>query len=79
MPPNNHAWPWGQYETKLLAILAQAIDFFWKDFKPGISKPHKKLDIVEWLLERGVPSENIAQAMATIIRPDGLPTRSKRK
>lgn len=75
----NHFWPWGKYETKLLAILAQAIDHFWKDYKPGISKPLKQPDIVEWLLARGVPSENIAKAMATIIRPDGLPTRSKIK
>jgi hypothetical protein len=79
MPSSNHVWPWGKYETKLLATLAQAVDHFWRDFDPDNPNPPKKLEVVDWLLAHGVPSENMAIAIATIIRPDGLPTRSKRK
>lgn len=79
MPSSNHVWPWGKYETKLLATLALAVDQFWKDFEPGNPNSPKKWEVVDWLMTHGVPSENIAKAIATIIRPDGLPTRSKSK
>ncbi len=79
MPSSNHVWPWGKYETNLLAKLALAADHFWKDYDPKNSTPPKQWDVVDWLLEHGVSSRNMAEAIATILRADGLPTRSKRK
>lgn len=75
----NHMWPWGKHETDLLAKLALAADHFWKDYDPKNSTPPKQWDVVDWLLEHGVSSRNMAEAIATILRPDGLPTRSKIK
>lgn len=72
-------WPWGTHETELLRKLALAADHFWKDYDPKNSAPPKQWDVVDWLLEHGVPSKNMAEAIATILRADGLPTRSKRK
>lgn len=79
MPSSNHAWPWGKYETQLLAKLALAADHFWKDYDPDSANPPKQWDVVDWLMTHGVPSKNMAEAIATILRADGLPTRSKRK
>lgn len=79
IPLGNHVWPWGKYETNLLATLALAADKFWKDYNPNTSNPPKQPEVVSWLLRNGAPSNNIAEAIATILRADGLPTRSKRK
>ncbi|MDP2267225.1 MAG: hypothetical protein Q8J70_11790 [Thiobacillus sp.] len=79
MQSGNHVWPWGKYETNLLATLALAADKFWGNYDPNNSTPPKQLEVVGWLLKNGAPSNNIAEAIATILRADGLPTRSKRK
>jgi hypothetical protein len=72
-PPN--LWPWGGYETELLRILAATVNEFWAN--PDDAEPTNDF-IVNWILtsyegNRRV-SKNIADAIATIIRPDGLKT-----
>ncbi len=67
-------WPWGTYETTLLRALAEAVKRFWVNFDPTDQSTAPKNEVViEWLEQRGV-STNLAKAMATILRPDGLPT-----
>lgn len=80
MPSSNLSWPWGDYETDLLNKIALAVEHFWKDFDTDSTKSiPKKMEVTDWLVKHGVKSNNIAEAIATIIRPDGLSTRPKRK
>ena len=79
-PDGEHAiierakWPWGTYETTLLRALADAAERFWVNFDPtdSTTAPRNE-EVIAWLDRRGV-SVNVAKAMATILRPDGLPT-----
>lgn len=71
-------WPWGRYDTALLRKLAQAADRFWKLYDPEDPTTAPKNPIViAWLIEQGV-SSNIAKAIATILRDERLPTRTKK-
>lgn len=67
-------WPWGNYETENLRRLSAAAQKFWKLYDPSdpSTAPTNK-DVGEWLRAQGV-SNRIADAMATILRADGLPT-----
>ena len=67
-------WPWGDHETKALNLMAQAARKFWSLYDPNDPTTSRTNDEVsEWLESQGA-SKNIAQAMATILRADGLPT-----
>lgn len=74
----NVNWPWGRHETDLLRKLAGAAERFWGNYDPGdpTTAPVSP-QVIDWLKGQGV-SANIAQAMATILRADGLPTRTKK-
>ncbi|MDR0701230.1 MAG: hypothetical protein LBF61_02285 [Azoarcus sp.] len=68
-------WPWGNYETALLRKLAQAAEKFWKLYDPDdkTTAPTNK-QVCSWLVEdQGVPNRT-AEAIATILRADGLPS-----
>ena len=68
------SWPWGTYETTLLRALADAAERFWVNFDPtDLTTAPKNEKVVDWLEHRGI-STNLAKAIATILRPDGLPT-----
>lgn len=75
-PPSttNSQWPWGDYETELLKHLAAAATKFWKNYDPtdNSTAPTNK-QVSSWLEENGVSSRT-AEAMASILRADGLPT-----
>jgi hypothetical protein len=66
-------WPWGNHDTALLQHLAAAADRFWKRYDPtdSTTAPTNK-QVKEWLTERGV-ADRVAEIMAQILRPDGLP------
>lgn len=66
--------PWEQHDTKLLRILAAAADRFWKNYDPKdrTSAPTNE-QVVTWLEAQGVTTR-IANAMATILRADDLPS-----
>lgn len=67
-------WPWGSYETELLSHLAAAAEKHWVRFDPAdFTTAPKNNDVIKWLKDRDV-TENIAKAIATILRHDGLPT-----
>ena len=66
-------WPWGSHETELLRHLAAAADRWWKNYDPSdLTTAHTNQQVIDWLKQRGV-SERTAEAMATILRADGLP------
>ena len=66
-------WPWGDYETKLLGILAEAVDVFWIRYDPeDKSTAPTNSQVIAWLTKRGV-ARRMAEVMATILRADGLP------
>jgi hypothetical protein len=68
------AWPWGTHETELLRHLAAAGGRFWVNFDPSdpTTAPTNE-DVSTWLTARGV-SKRMADAMASILRADGLAT-----
>jgi hypothetical protein len=71
-------WPWGRYDTDLLRKLAGAVERFWINHDPKEPDTAPTNDeVIEWLKAQDV-SGNIAQAMATIIRPDKLPPGRRR-
>lgn len=67
-------WPWGNHETELLRKLAAAASNFWALYDPEQkdTAPTNQ-QVSKWLQAKGVP-ERTADAMATILRADGLPT-----
>jgi hypothetical protein len=67
-------WPWGSHETELLRHLEDAAKRWWANFDPAdnTTAPRNE-DVSAWLQARSV-STRIADAMATILRADRLPT-----
>lgn len=67
-------WPWGNHETELLRKLAAAAARFWTnyDLTDNTTAPTNQA-VATWLKEQGV-AERVAEIMAQILRPDGLPT-----
>ena len=67
-------WPWGAHETKLLTELAAAARHWWANFDPSdnTTAPTNQ-QVSDWLQKRGATAR-MADAMATILRADGLPT-----
>lgn len=67
-------WPWGSYETRLLSLLSEAATTFWVKYDPNDlrSAPTTK-KVEKWLREHGA-SGNEAEAIAKILRVDGLRT-----
>ena len=67
-------WPWGNHETELLRKLAAAAAKFWTNYDPTdkTTAPTNQ-QVSDWLQKQGV-SKPTADAMATILRADGLPT-----
>lgn len=72
---NESKWPWGTHHTEALGHLEAAALRFWKLYDPDddSTAPTNK-QVAEWLQsERGL-SQKMAEAMASILRADGLPT-----
>lgn len=71
---NPGPWPWGAHETTLLRELAATANQFWALYDPSDQSTAVTNDVVvQWLRDRG-NSKNMAEAMATILRADGLKT-----
>jgi hypothetical protein len=65
-------WPWGTHTTPELDELALAVRKWWVnvDMTDPTSVPTNET-VINWLLERGKVSKNLASAIASIIRPPG--------
>lgn len=67
-------WPWGSHETKLLRELADVTTRYWSMYDPeDYTTAPTNEQVIEWLVERGV-AKRTAEAMATILRADNIPT-----
>ena len=68
-------WPWGNHQTKLLEHLEAAAREFWTcyDSQNAKATAPKNETVVAWLKERKV-SKLMANSIATMLRPDDLPT-----
>ncbi len=73
--PAGKRWPWGDHHTELLGHLEAAAREFWVNYDPqNRKKTAPKNDaLIQWLKARKVSTKQ-AEAMATMLRADGLPT-----
>lgn len=74
--PSPPIWPWGSHQTKALGHLDSAAREFWTAYDPANAKATapKNDDVVRWLVSQHQVSNSMAKAIATMLRPDGLPT-----
>ena len=72
-------WPWGEHHTETLGHLEAAARKFWVLYDPGDFSTAPTNEMVsEWLQsERGISREK-ARSIASMLRPDGLPTGPRR-
>ena len=76
--PSSH-WPWGNHHTATLGHLEAAARHFWTLYDPDdIGTAPTNEMVASWLQdERGISKEK-ARAIASMLRPDGLPTGPRR-
>ena len=76
--PYSH-WPWGNHHTATLGHLEAAARHFWTLYDPDdIGTAPTNEMVASWLQdERGISKEK-ARAIASMLRPDGLPTGPRR-
>jgi len=68
-------WPWGDHHTELLGHLEATARRYWQNYDPtdATTAPTNK-DVAEWLMNERKLSQKPAEAIASMLRPDGLPT-----
>jgi len=68
-------WPWGNHHTELLGHLEAAARRYWQNYDPAdaTTAPTNK-DVAEWLITERKLSQKPAESIASMLRPDGLPT-----
>lgn len=72
-------WPWGEHTTQALELLKAAAFEFWAGFeadKPEEAPTSKEVEA--WLVQRGA-SAGLAEAIARLLRADGLPAGPRPK
>lgn len=68
-------WPWGSHTTDLLGHLEAAAHRFWKNYDMSdIGTAPTNRDVAEWLVKERSVSKTMADAIASILRIDGLRT-----
>lgn len=69
--PRGHAFEAAGYHSKDLLLTVQAAKEWWSDVDIGDRDAYPKNDdVVQWARENGASSGRVADAIATIIRPD---------
>lgn len=69
------AWPWGSHHTAALGHLEVAARRFWVNHDPAdFSTAPKNTEVSDWLQRERNVTANMANAIASILRMDGLPT-----
>lgn len=68
-------WPWGNHHTELLGHLEAAARRYWVNYEPtdATTAPINK-DVSDWLIAERKVSKTMADSIASMLRPDGLPT-----
>lgn len=68
-------WPWGNHHTKALGHLEAAATRWWLNYDPDDSSTApRNQDVIDWLVKEREVSRTLAEAMASILRVDGLKT-----
>ncbi len=68
-------WPWGDHHTELLGHLSAAAWRHWKLYDPSdIGSAPTNKSVVDWLVKERKVSKSMAEAIASILRVDGLRT-----
>jgi hypothetical protein len=84
LSPVNHLppakWPWGNHDTPALMALLDAAKQWWSTYDPAdFSTAPRNKEVESWLIsEKGQP-KRIAEAMATILRAEGVRTGPRPK
>ena len=72
-------WPWGNHHTETLGHLEAAAGRFWRLYDSDDIGTAPTNEMVEaWLQEERGISKSKAKAIASMLRPDGLPTGPRR-
>lgn len=68
-------WPWGNHHTNLLGHLEAAAKQWWTYYDPAdaTTAPTNKV-VSEWLIKERKLKKRPAEYIASMLRPDGLPT-----
>jgi hypothetical protein len=68
-------WPWGVHHTEMLGHLEAAARRHWVNYDPtdATTAPINK-DVSAWLMNERKVSKKVAESIASMLRPDGLPT-----
>ena len=70
----NH-WPWGSHHTELLGHLEAAAQNFWVNHDPDdLGTLPTNVVVSGWLQKTRGVSKTMANSIASMLRPDGLPT-----
>lgn len=74
-PVSGQRWPWGNYETAALSLLAAAAEKFWTLYDPSEPSTAPNNEQIEaWLKDEHKVSARLASSIASILRADGLKT-----
>lgn len=67
-------WPWGNYTTKNLELLADVAKQWWSTYDPDVpgTAPTNR-DVIEYVKAKG-ESTKLGDSIASILRADDLPT-----
>jgi hypothetical protein len=77
VPSNNAAtgWPWGSHHTERLGHLEAAARRFWVNYDPSDHGTAPTNAVVSaWLQKERKATPTTADSIATMLRPDNLPT-----
>ena len=74
-------WPWGNHHTILLGHLDAAARRYWgSKYEPSdTSTANTNATVSGWLQTERNVSQTMADSIATMLRPDGLPTGPRKK
>ncbi|NVO05677.1 MAG: hypothetical protein HXX19_06930 [Rhodoferax sp.] len=68
-------WPWGNHHTETLGHLEAAAKRFWANYDPAdFTTANTNSTVSEWLQSDRKVSKTMADSIASMLRPDGLPT-----
>jgi hypothetical protein len=75
-PAQRPAWPWGEYSTPDLELVAEAVRAFWIEWDGEAASAPKNDTVIAWLEGRGM-SNNLAKVVATLIRSPKVPAGAR--
>lgn len=75
----NRGVHWPPHDTSRLAALRHAAHEWWSTYEDGVTDPPSSKEVTLWLMRNHGISEELASAMAAILRPDGLKPGPRRR